>query len=244
MVCRLRDATPTNVGTMTGGQHHIDQLNPAQNLLKRCDIRAVSREYLVAERHSTLGGTVPIFVSTKMGLPLLPQTMQDVFQLTQKFLQAPLGDHQPDADLFAVGPMVERVAVLGQGIAIGLALEIRAGHVVKQQIALNAEQLAQSILQKRFQRLFVRQNRVPCAIETLLVDLLRRNAQEIHKRAQGVIVFGDVQFARWLAKAAEDQDQSRQRPGDFFAALAGCDTIPSMPGRHVVFRFFCDSTGE
>jgi hypothetical protein len=33
-------------------------------------------------------GTVPIFVSTKMGLSLLPQTMQDVFHLTQKFLQA------------------------------------------------------------------------------------------------------------------------------------------------------------
>jgi hypothetical protein len=35
-------------------------------------------------------GTVPIFVSTKMGLSLLPQTTQDVFQLTQKFLQAPI----------------------------------------------------------------------------------------------------------------------------------------------------------
>ena len=75
------------------------------------------------------------------------------------------------------------------------------------------------ILQERFQRFLVRQNRVQRAIETLLVDLLRRNAQEIDKRALGVKMLGDVQFARRLAEAAEDQHQGHQRPGDFFAAV-------------------------
>ena len=114
--------------------------------------------------------------------------------------------------------MVARVAALGQRIGLGLALEIRAGHVVKQQVVLQAEQLAQPILQEDFQRFLVRQKRVQRAIETLLVDLLRRNAQQIGQGALGVEMFGDVQFARRIAEAAEDQDQGHQRPGDFFAA--------------------------
>ena len=77
--------------------------------------------------------------------------------------------------------MVARVAALGQRIAVGLALEIRAGHVVKQQIVFDAEQLAQPILQKRFQRLFLRQSH-PTRVQPLLVDLLRRNAQKIDQR--------------------------------------------------------------
>ena len=115
--------------------------------------------------------------------------------------------------------MVARVAALGQRIGLGLALEIRAGHVVQQQVVLDAEQLAQPILQEHFQRFFVRQNRVQGAIKTLLVDLLRRNAQEIGQCALGVKMLGDVQFARRLAEAAEDQHQGHQRPGDFFAAV-------------------------
>ncbi len=161
----------------------VTPLHRLHDFLQRRDIRAVSRENLVAQRHSALG------------------------------------NHQPDADLFAVGPMVARVAALGQRIAVGLALEIRAGHVVQQQVVLDAEQLAQAVLQEGFQRFFMRQNRVQRAIETLLVDLLGRNAQEIDQRALGVKMLGDVQFARRLAEAAEDQHQGHQRPGDFFAAV-------------------------
>ena len=114
--------------------------------------------------------------------------------------------------------MVARVAALGQRIALGLALEIRAGHVVQQQVVLQAEQLAQPILQEHFQRFLVRQERVQRAIEPLLVDLLRRNAQQIGQGTLGIKMLGDVQFARRIAEAAEDQHQGHQRPGDFFAA--------------------------
>ena len=72
--------------------------------------------------------------------------------------------------------MVARVAALGQRIALGLALEIGAGYVVKQKIAFDAKQLAQAVLQEGFQRFFMRQNRIQRPIETLRVDLLRRNA--------------------------------------------------------------------
>ena len=116
------------------------------------------------------------------------------------------------------GPMVARVAALGQRIGLGLALEIRAGHVVQQQVVLQAEQLAQPILQKDLQRLLVRQQRVQGPIETLLVDLLRRNAQQIGQGALGVEMLGDVQFARRIAEATEDQHQGHQRPRNLFAA--------------------------
>ena len=66
--------------------------------------------------------------------------------------------HQTDADLLAVGPMVARVAALGQRIGVGLALEVRARYVVQQQIVLDGEQLAEPLLEKRLERRLVRQH--------------------------------------------------------------------------------------
>ena len=45
-----------------------------------------------------------------------------------------------------------------------------------------------------------------------------RNAQQIGQGALGVEMLGDVQLARRIAEAAEDQHQGHQRPGDIFAA--------------------------
>ena len=52
--------------------------------------------------------------------------------------------------------MIARVTAFGQGIRVGLAFEVRAGHVVQQQVVLDGEQLAEPLLEKRFQRRFVR----------------------------------------------------------------------------------------
>ena len=71
-----------------------------------------------------------------------------------------LGNHQTDADLFAVRAVVARVTPLGRRIGLGLALEIRAGHIVQQQVVLQPEKIAQPIFQKDLQRLLVRQQRV------------------------------------------------------------------------------------
>ena len=114
--------------------------------------------------------------------------------------------------------MVPRVASLSKRIGLGLALEIRARHVVQQQVVLQPEEFAEAILQEHFQGFFVRQQRVQGAVETLLIDLLDGNAQKIGQRAFGVEMLGDVQFAGGIAEATENEDQRHQRPGDVFLA--------------------------
>jgi hypothetical protein len=52
------------------------------------------------------------------------------------------GHHQGDADLLAVGAMVTAVAAAGQHVALGLAFEVGAGHVVQQHLVVDREQLA------------------------------------------------------------------------------------------------------
>ena len=128
--------------------------------------------------------------------------------------QAAARHHQADADLLAVGPMVARVAALGQGIRVGLAFEVRARHVVQQQIVLDGEQLAEPLLEKRLQRLLVRQQFVQPAVQAVVVHLVERHAQQVGQRALPIKVFGDVQFARRLAEPRDDQNQRRQRPGN------------------------------
>ena len=144
--------------------------------------------------------------------------------------QAAARHHQADADLFAVGAMVARVAAFCQGIRIGLALEVRAGHVVQQQVVLDGEQLAEPLLEKHLQRRLVRQQFVQPAVQAVVVHLVDRHAQQIAQGALPIEVFGDVQFARRLAEPRDDQDQRRQRPGNMLlsrraASLAGTRAV-------------------
>jgi len=57
------------------------------------------------------------------------------------------GHHQGNQDLLAVGPMVPTVAALGLGIALRETLEIRARHVVEQQVVLQGKQLPEPLAQ-------------------------------------------------------------------------------------------------
>jgi hypothetical protein len=88
--------------------------------------------------------------------------------------------------------MVARVAALRQGIRVGLAFEIRARHVVQQQVVLDGEQLAEPLLEKHFQRRLVRQQFVQPTVQTVVVDLVARHAQQIAQRGLPVEVLGDV----------------------------------------------------
>ena len=93
--------------------------------------------------------------------------------------QAATRHHQADADLFAVGAMVARVTTLCQGIRGRLPLEVRAGHVVQQQVVLDGEQLAEPLLEKRLQRFLVRQQLVQAAVQAVVVHLVDRHAQQV-----------------------------------------------------------------
>jgi hypothetical protein len=60
----------------------------------------------------------------------------------------------------------------------------------------------------------MRQQLVQPAVQAVVVHLVDRHAQQVGQCAVPVKVFGDVQLARWLAQAGDDQNQRRQRPGN------------------------------
>ena len=66
------------------------------------------------------------------------------------------GDDQGHADLLAVRPVIAAVAALGQRIVRAPAFEVRAGHVVEEQIVVEREELAERADQMLLQRRLVR----------------------------------------------------------------------------------------
>ena len=52
------------------------------------------------------------------------------------------GNHQADANLLAVGPVIASVAALRQRVGLRLAFEVGAGHIVQQHLVVDGEQLA------------------------------------------------------------------------------------------------------
>lgn len=130
--------------------------------------------------------------------------------------QAATRYHQANAHLFAVGAVIPRVTALGQGIGIGLPLEVRAGHVIQQQVVLDREQFAEPLLEKRLQCRLVRQQLVESAIQAVVVHFIDRHAQQVAQCAVAVKVLGDLQFTRRFAEPRDDQDERRQRPRNVF----------------------------
>jgi len=112
--------------------------------------------------------------------------------------------------------MVPPVAPLGQGVAFGQALKVRAGHVVQQQVVLKIKQLPQPVLQVDLQLFLVRQELVQGPVQPIIVDPVHRHAQQVRHGRLPVVVSGDVQFAGWPAQTTEHQDHRHQRPGNLF----------------------------
>lgn len=113
-------------------------------------------------------------------------------------------------DLFAVAPLIARIAALSQRVRFGLALEIRAGHIVKQQVVLQIEQLAQPLFQMDFQRLFVRQQLIQRAIKPIVVHAFDRHAQEFRQRGFGIPLLGGVKLAGGFQESSDNQNQRAQ----------------------------------
>jgi hypothetical protein len=71
----------------------------------------------------------------------------------------PLGrHHQPDVHLLAVRALVPAVATGGLLVALGLALEVGAGDVVKQKLEAYPEQTLVALLQVLAERILVRKD--------------------------------------------------------------------------------------
>ena len=89
------------------------------------------------------------------------------------------GHDQRDAYLLAVGAMITGIAALRLRIGRGLALKIRARHVVEQHLVLDRKQLSAALRQMRFELGLVAEQMVEPAIEPILVDLLVTELQQI-----------------------------------------------------------------
>jgi len=111
------------------------------------------------------------------------------------------------------------MAALGERIGRRFTLEIRARHVVEQQVVIEREQLAQALLQMRLERLLVWQQLVERAIEAVIVHPLLRHSQQIRQRRAPVPVLGNVQPARWLAQSRDHQDRCHARPWHTLASF-------------------------
>jgi len=70
-----------------------------------------------------------------------------------------------------------------------------------------------------FQGFLVGKQLIQRAIQTLVVDLLRRHAQQFVHRRAAIIMFGDEEFARRIAQPANHQHLGHQRPRHVLFAL-------------------------
>ena len=75
--------------------------------------------------------------------------------------------------------MIARIAATCLRIGLGVALEIRARHVVEQYLVLDRKQLAAALRQMRFEFGLVGEQMIEPAIEPILVDLLLTELQQI-----------------------------------------------------------------
>jgi hypothetical protein len=122
------------------------------------------------------------------------------------------GHHQGDADLLAVGTVIAAVAASRQRIALRLAFEVGAGHVVQQHFVVDREQLAAAPRQMCLQLRLVLQQQIERAIQPILVDQIAIELQQIAQRRAPIPILGNVQLARRLAQPGRHQHCRHLRP--------------------------------
>src|SRR6201995_2116215 len=96
--------------------------------------------------------------------------------------------------------MIAGIATLCLRIVLRLALKERTRHVVEQHLVLDCKQLATALRQMRFEGGLVSEQMIEGAVETILVDLLIAELQQIAQRCATVPVLGNVQLARRPAR--------------------------------------------
>jgi hypothetical protein len=120
-------------------------------------------------------------------------------------------DYQGNVHLHAIGPVITRVAALGN-LRVGHALEVGAGHIVEQQIVVELEQLSEALDQVLLDRLLVRQQPVQRSVQPLLVEALGSDTEQVFERCGAVPALGHVQLAAGLAQSADHQNGNHIGP--------------------------------
>jgi hypothetical protein len=126
-------------------------------------------------------------------------------------------DDQAKVDLFAIGTLIAGITARGLRVAQGLAFEIGAGHVVKQELKFDSEPALVTRVQMLAERVLVRVQHVESAIEPALIDLRKCHAQQIFQRAVGIPTLGHFQFALQAAETGDRQNASDEFPRHLLA---------------------------
>src|SRR5579859_4333909 len=136
--------------------------------------------------------------------------------------------HQGDHDLLAVAAMVARVAVAGQVVVLGQALEVAAGQVVQQQIVLDLEENTEAFLEVILDLLLAAEQLRQRAVQAILGDGAVRDTEEFFESCGSVPVLGEGELAAGLAQAIDDLDGHHVGGSHRFLALR------HMPADNVV----------
>ncbi len=128
-------------------------------------------------------------------------------------------DHQRQADLLAVGPVIAAVAPLRQRVALRQALEVDAGHVIEEQVVVEREQLAEAGHEMLLELPLVGQQAIESPIQPVVVDQRGGQREQVFQRGAAVPVLRDVQLARRLAQPRQHQHRGHGRPRHRFPAF-------------------------
>lgn len=112
----------------------------------------------------------------------------------------------------------EAIAALGLGVALGLAFEVGAGHVVEQELELDAEPALVAFEEMPTDRVLVLDEGVEAAVEAVVVDLLPTDSEKILQSALAIPPLGDFQLAAVAAEAGDGEDAGDHRPRHDLAA--------------------------
>ncbi len=127
--------------------------------------------------------------------------------------------------------MVARVAAAGQVVVLGQALEVAAGQVVQEQIVVDLEQNAETLLQVVLDLFLALQQLRQRAVETILGDGAVGNTEEFFESGGSVPVLGEGELAAGLAQAVDDLDGHHVGRSHCFLALrhmAGDDVVQAQ----------------
>lgn len=141
-------------------------------------------------------------------------------------------DNKTDRDLLAIGPRVARVAAPGLVVVLCLALEVRRGDVVKQHIEPRVKQFAVHLAKMREELLAQGKHRIQSAVQTVVIDLLRRHCEQIIERRLAKKRLGDGQIAGGLAKPRDRMNSGHRGPRDLLATrlhVLGEELIQAQP---------------
>ena len=115
--------------------------------------------------------------------------------------------------------MIAAVASLRERVALRLALEVGARHVIEQQVVGEVEEFAQALHQVLLEGFLVGQQPVQGTVEPVIVHAIGGNSQQVFERRAAIPVFRNVKLTRRLAQPRDDQYRGHRGPRHLLSAV-------------------------